>query len=76
GRDGTLIVVSRDLVRAVRATGIAPTLQAALDDWQRVAPLLNALSERLDRTDPFPNSAAAGRAAEPFALDMGALAAP
>ncbi|EQD47253.1 hypothetical protein B2A_08501, partial [mine drainage metagenome] len=26
GRDGTLIVVSRDLVRAVRATGIAPTL--------------------------------------------------
>ena len=27
GRDGTLIVVSRDLTRAVRATGIAPTLQ-------------------------------------------------
>ena len=25
GRDGTLIVVSRDLARAVRATGIAPT---------------------------------------------------
>ena len=76
GRDGTLIVVSRDLARAVRAIGIAPTLQAALDDWQRVAPLLNALSERLDRADPFPNPAAAGRIAEPFALDMGALAAP
>ena len=76
GRDGTLIVVSRDLARAVRVTDIAPTLQAALDDWQRVAPLLNALSERLDRADPFPNPAAAGRAAEPFALDMGALAAP
>ena len=29
GRDGTLIVVSRDLSKAVRATGIAPTLQRA-----------------------------------------------
>ncbi len=33
GRDGTLIVVSRDLTRAVRATGIADTLQRALEDW-------------------------------------------
>ena len=32
GRDGTLVVVSRDLSRAVRATGIAPTLQRALED--------------------------------------------
>ena len=33
GRDGTLIVVNRELTRAVRASSIAPTLQKALDDW-------------------------------------------
>ena len=51
GRDGTLIVVSRDLTRAVRATGIAPTLQRALEDWSNVAPRLNALSQSLDAGD-------------------------
>ena len=66
GRDGTLVVVSRDLAKAVKATGIAPTLQAALDDWSKVAPRLSALSESLN----------AGRAESAFALDMGALAAP
>ncbi|HKE48250.1 MAG TPA: fumarylacetoacetate hydrolase family protein [Rhodanobacteraceae bacterium] len=66
GRDGTLVVVSRDLKRALRATGIATTLQAALDDWSRVAPRLNALSEDLN----------AGRAEGAFALDLAALAAP
>ena len=45
GRDGTLIVVSRDLSKAVRATGIAPTLQRALEDWENTAPRLNALSD-------------------------------
>ena len=39
-RDGTLLVVSRDLKRAVKADHIAPTLQAALDDWDYVLPLL------------------------------------
>ena len=48
GRDGTLIVVSRDLTRAVRATGIADTLQRALEDWSNVAPRLNALSDALN----------------------------
>ena len=66
GRDGTLVVVSRDLSRAVRATGIAPTLQRALEDWENVAPRLNALSESLD----------AGDADGVFDLDMQALAAP
>ncbi len=66
GRDGTLIVVSRDLARAVRASAIAPTLQAALDDWSHAAPRLNALSEALN----------AGSAEGAFALDMTALAAP
>ena len=33
GRDGGLVVVSRDLSRYVPAGSIAPTLQAALDSW-------------------------------------------
>ena len=66
GRDGTLIVVSRDLQHGVRATGIAATLQAALEDWQRVAPRLQALS----------NSLNAGDADGVFDIDMQALAAP
>ena len=40
GRDGTLVVVSRDIARGVRATGIAPTLQRALEDWSNAAPRL------------------------------------
>jgi fumarylacetoacetate (FAA) hydrolase len=40
GRDGRLVVVSRDLTRCVLVPGIAPTLQAALDDWTAVAPRL------------------------------------
>ena len=35
GRDGRLVVVSSDLAWCVEATNIAPTLQAALDDWER-----------------------------------------
>ncbi|UPG95317.1 fumarylacetoacetate hydrolase family protein [Luteibacter aegosomatissinici] len=66
GRDGTLVVVSRDLTQAVKATGIAATMQAALDDWHVAAPRLNALAEDLE----------ADKAAGAFALDMAALAAP
>jgi fumarylacetoacetate (FAA) hydrolase len=66
GRDGSLIVVSRDLTRAVRAKGIASTLQAALDDWSSSAPRLNALYVELND----------GKAADAFELDMAALAAP
>ena len=47
GRDGTLIVVSRDGSRYTPATGIAPTLQAALDDWTHVEPPLRQLADRL-----------------------------
>ncbi len=47
-RDGRLVVVSRDLSRAVPAQGIAATLQDALDDWSRVAPSLGALARRLE----------------------------
>ncbi len=42
GRDGSLIVVSRDLEHYVSAFDISPTLQAALDDWHQAAPRLNA----------------------------------
>ena len=48
GRDGRLVVVSRDLTRASDAFFIAPTLQSALDDWERVAPRLMDLSEQLE----------------------------
>jgi fumarylacetoacetate (FAA) hydrolase len=52
-RDGTLLVVSKDLKRALKADHIAPTLQAALDDWDYLMPLLSGLSEELElkRTD-------------------------
>ena len=40
GRDGRLVVVSRDLTRCQLVPGIAPTLQAALDDWSTVQPRL------------------------------------
>ena len=42
-RDGQLAVVSRDLKTAHLADGIAPTMQAALDDWAFIAPQLNDL---------------------------------
>ncbi len=48
GRDGKLIVVSRDLSRASDAGGVAPTLQAALDDWVRTAPRLAELAARVE----------------------------
>ncbi|WP_017930870.1 fumarylacetoacetate hydrolase family protein [Robiginitomaculum antarcticum] len=47
-RDGQLVVVSRDLKRAADVTDIAPTLQAALDDWETVAPQLAARFELLN----------------------------
>jgi fumarylacetoacetate (FAA) hydrolase len=40
GRDGRLAVVNRDLTRCLLVPGIAPTLQAALDDWDTAAPKL------------------------------------
>lgn len=66
GRDGTLVVVSRDLSRAVRAEGIAPTMQQALEDWSNTAPRLNALAQSLE----------AGQAEGAFDLSMEDLASP
>ncbi|MDP9107775.1 MAG: fumarylacetoacetate hydrolase family protein [Pseudomonadota bacterium] len=57
-RDGQLAVVARDLKTAMRADGIAPTLQRALDDWDFIAPQLEAIydalnAERAARAFPF-----------------------
>lgn len=65
GRDGRLIVVSDDLATYADATGVAPTLQAALDDWAAIEPKLRALSHQLS------TGAVAGET-----LDQSALAAP
>jgi fumarylacetoacetate (FAA) hydrolase len=70
GRDGSLIVVSRDLGRAVRVPSIAPTLQRALEDWDNTAPRLNAAFEALQGGA----SVVEGQAA--FALETHSLAAP
>lgn len=48
GRDGRLVVVSRDLAWCVDAAPIAATLQAALDDWEHCEPLLRGLAESLE----------------------------
>ena len=48
GRDGRLVVVSEDLNWYTDAFLIAPTLQAALDDWERCEPHLKALAESLE----------------------------
>ncbi|HYM30821.1 MAG TPA: fumarylacetoacetate hydrolase family protein [Candidatus Cybelea sp.] len=66
GRDGRLIVVSRDLAHAVEAADIAPTLQAALDTWTATAPKLAQLARTLEE----------GKAGRAFALDPAKLAAP
>ncbi|MBI1395875.1 MAG: 2-keto-4-pentenoate hydratase [Betaproteobacteria bacterium] len=66
GRDGTLVVVSRDLSRAATVPGIANTLQAALDDWRALEPALRTAAERLE----------AGTAPGTFAFDPAACAAP
>ena len=70
GRDGSLIVVNRELSRAVRVPRIAPTLQRALEDWSVTAPRLNAVYEQLQAGA----ESVEGQAV--FELDTAALAAP
>jgi fumarylacetoacetate (FAA) hydrolase len=71
GRDGTLIVVSKDLTRAVAVPSIAATLQKALEEWSDAAPRLNRVSEALNHGNVETIDAEAV-----FAVDMNALAAP
>ncbi len=49
GRDGRLVVVSKDLSRAADASEIAPTMQMALDEWDMLADQLHELYERLEQ---------------------------
>ena len=60
GRDGRLVVVSKDLTRAVGATPIAATMQAALDDWNTASSELVKLYDKLN----------AGAVADSFAFDV------
>ena len=46
-RDGKLVVVNSALTYYSDASHIAPTLQAALDDWKTAAPKLELLAESL-----------------------------
>jgi fumarylacetoacetate (FAA) hydrolase len=48
GRDGSLVVVTPDLAWYADATTVVPTLQGALDDWDRYESQLRALAENLE----------------------------
>ena len=48
GRDGRLVVVARDLSRCADASKVAPTLQAALDDWKSAEPRLTEIADSLE----------------------------
>jgi fumarylacetoacetate (FAA) hydrolase len=58
-RDGRLVIVSRNLQRALDATTVAPTLQYAIEHWSQVEPGLQALYAQLN----------AGQAASAFDFD-------
>lgn len=64
--DGRLVVVSRDLARAVDATSVAPNLLSALQDWRHCEPLLKQLYDELND----------GHLADTFAFDAAQAAAP
>lgn len=66
GRDGELLVVSRDLSRAVRVPQIAASLQIALDDWAIKRPQLEAIYQRLNN----------GLCEEAFVFDQADCASP
>ena len=71
GRDGTLVVVSRDLSVAVKVPTIARTLQAALDSWRDVQAELAAVYRLLNENHL--NCCGDERA---FSLDHARLASP
>jgi fumarylacetoacetate (FAA) hydrolase len=49
GRDGKLVVVSKDMTQCAPADKVAQTMQAALDDWTNVQPKLLQISHDLDQ---------------------------
>ncbi len=66
GRDGELIVVSRDLKRAVKVPQIAATLQQAIEQWETLEPQLRHVYDALN----------GGQAENAFDLDMARLHSP
>jgi fumarylacetoacetate (FAA) hydrolase len=66
GRDGALIVVSRDLSRAVRVSHIAETMQDAIENWAKAQPILEKIYEQLN----------SGQAQGSFAVDFEKLESP
>ncbi len=66
GHDGQLIVVSRDLTRAVRVPQIAATLQQAIEDWSTSASKLEKVYAELN----------ADQVTDAFDLDLTALHSP
>ena len=66
GRDGELVVVTRELSRAVKVPDVAATLQQALDNWRETEPKLREIYDRLQ----------AGEQAGAFNFDTTACAAP
>ena len=48
GRDGRLVVVSRDLTRSADASAVASTLRDALDDWVTAEPRLQEIANSLE----------------------------
>jgi fumarylacetoacetate (FAA) hydrolase len=61
GRDGRLVVVSKDLTRCTSAATVAATMQAALDDWTTARPALQSIADKLEAGggDAFDQSACA-----------------
>ena len=49
GRDGSLAVVSRDLKHMLPVPEIAPSLQAALEDWTNLSPELASVYRLLNQ---------------------------
>jgi fumarylacetoacetate (FAA) hydrolase len=49
GRDGELVLVSRDLNTCRPALDIAATLQYALDHWDEVAPALKSIADEVEQ---------------------------
>ncbi|NKB38442.1 MAG: 2-keto-4-pentenoate hydratase [Gammaproteobacteria bacterium] len=66
GRDGTLIVVNREVSRAIAVPEIAATMQNALDNWAEISPLLEAVYKKLQK----------GEIDKTFDFDPVTLAAP
>ncbi|WP_154222327.1 fumarylacetoacetate hydrolase family protein [Marinicella rhabdoformis] len=65
-RDGQLIVVNKAGTHAVKVPQIAMTMQAALDDWNNIAPQLNTVSQHLND----------GGVNDAFEIDFNQLLAP